>query len=711
MNAPNESETSPVTAASPAVDPAGAAYGGRLYDQHARKLASSAISAEIAAERGYRTADTRSVLAKMGFGKPAQLPPALVIPVFGAANLGEVSFFQCRPDEPRVLRGRVAKYEMPHGVGMVLDCPPRVRPHLGDPSRPLFVTEGVLKGDSLVSAGADAVALLGVWNWRGTNDQGGTTALSDWEAVALNRRRVVVVFDSDVMLNSKVYDALIRLSAFLARRGAEVGYVYLPALDAGSKVGVDDFLAGGHAIQDLLGLAVDQLRRPPSRQDEPELIDDLSDVAEEDGVALLHDVSAWLAGYVAFPTIEANGESVSCADVVALWVVHTHVFSAFCSTPRLHLHSPEKCSGKTRALEALELIVARPRRVENVTAAALFRLIHAVAPTVLLDEVDAVFGPKAADHEDLRAILNAGHRQGATVPRCVGDGGRMEVVEFKVFAPVALAGIGSVPDTVADRAIAIPMRRRAPHEHVKPFRERRARAEAESLRRRLEAWAERHRPTLAEAEPTMPEGVTDRAADVWEALVAIGDEAGGDWPRRARTAASGFTANRTADDGSRGVALLVDIYRVFHETGEDRLSSADLVAHLVKIDESPWGDLHGRALDARGLARRLKPYEITPHSVRLGDKTPKGYQRDDFTDSWSRYINPPPGSATGPDFAATSATATPPATEKEPLTSDVVPVADVANLPESPTEPCGDGQQKPFAPRQGELAEVGEWVL
>src|SRR5262249_54710040 len=150
--------------------------------------------------------------------------------------------------------------ETPTGVRMALDVHPAVRPVLGTPSVPLVITEGVKKGDALVSRGACAVALLGVWNWRGTNDARGPTALAAWEDIALNGRRVLVVFDSDVMLKREVHCALGRLGAFLESRGATVFYVYLPSGPHGEKVGVDDYLVAGHGLEDVYGLADRELR-------------------------------------------------------------------------------------------------------------------------------------------------------------------------------------------------------------------------------------------------------------------------------------------------------------------------------------------------------------------------------------------------------------------------------------------------------------------
>jgi hypothetical protein len=153
----------------------------------------------------------------------------------------------------------------------------------------------VKKGDALATQGACAVALMGVWNFRGTNEVGGKTALPEWECVALNGRRTFVVFDSDVMLKASVYSALTRLVAFLRRRGAECYVVYLAALPGGAKQGVDDFLAGSHGIDDLLQLATDELREPQgaAASDAEEEDDNASQatlmVALTAGMDLFHD--------------------------------------------------------------------------------------------------------------------------------------------------------------------------------------------------------------------------------------------------------------------------------------------------------------------------------------------------------------------------------------------------------------------------------------
>ena len=168
----------------------------------------------------------------------------------------------------------------------------------------------------------------------------------------------------------------------------------------------------------------------------------------------------------------------------------------------------------------------------------------------MIDEIDTAFGARA--HEDLRAVLNSGHRRGSSVLRVDSSIGVTR--SFSTFAPVVLAGLGALPDTVAGRSIIIRMRRRGPDEQLREFRERGARREADPLRERLEAWAESAVPLLKDHRPEMPDGVTDRAADVWEPLIAIADLARGDWPKRSREAAVAFVNTRRASKFQKGRA-------------------------------------------------------------------------------------------------------------------------------------------------------------
>jgi hypothetical protein len=189
-----------------------------LADHHKKMLIDeSGIARDVAEARGYRTIEKKVELKTLGFADRQCNPPGLLVPIYSPT--GEIVNYQFRPDQPRIDKdGKPVKYETPSGARMVLDVHPFAREMLGNPTMPLFITEGMKKGDALVSCDRCAVALLGVWNWRGRNDDGGLTALAEWDYVALNDREIYIVFDSDVMLKPEVHKAMVRLKAFLDSR-------------------------------------------------------------------------------------------------------------------------------------------------------------------------------------------------------------------------------------------------------------------------------------------------------------------------------------------------------------------------------------------------------------------------------------------------------------------------------------------------------------
>jgi hypothetical protein len=358
-------------------------------------------------------------------------------------------------------------------------------------------------------------------------------------------------------------------------------------------------------------------------------------VAPDDGAAVLDDVRDFLARFVSFPSTAAH-----CA--VTLWIAHAHMVGVFESTPRLALLSPEPGSGKTRVLEVAELLVPDPCPVLNASPAAIFRLIEQSRPTLLFDEVDAVFGRtgKGDDSsEDLRGLLNAGHRRSATIPRCVGP--NHSVQQFPVYAAVALAGLGDLPSTLMSRSVVIRMRRRAPGEQVEPFRRRLAAPIGTALHDRLATWATKVATACGNAWPDMPDGITDRPADVWEPLLAVADAAGNHWPTLARQACIDLAKPAGETARSLGIHLLEDLRTVF---AEDRaLHTVTILDRLHHLDEAPWGNLRGEPIDARGLSRLLTQYGIRSKDIKLDGQNLKGYRREDLTDAWARYTPTTPG--------------------------------------------------------------------
>lgn len=231
-----------------------------LLPHHRKMLADSGISPEVINARGYRSAAKKAELKELGFSDAQCRGPALVIPVYDVT--GQVVLHQIRPDVPRANSdGKLIKYETPRNAKMSLDIPPAARPFLGNPNRPLFITEGIKKADSAVSHRLCCIALLGVWNFRGTNDEGGKAVLAAWESIALADREVYIVFDSDVSAKPQVHKALSRLKGFLESRKANVRVIYLEPKTDGSKVGLDDFFAAGGITATLLAQATDKLRK------------------------------------------------------------------------------------------------------------------------------------------------------------------------------------------------------------------------------------------------------------------------------------------------------------------------------------------------------------------------------------------------------------------------------------------------------------------
>jgi hypothetical protein len=361
-------------------------------------------------------------------------------------------------------------------------------------------------------------------------------------------------------------------------------------------------------------------------------VQDSSNVVElRVGAVVLNDIHAFTGWFVAFPSEEAH-------IAHTLWTAHTHLMECWDSTPRLAALSPEKECGKSRLLEVTEPLVPRPVQSVNVTPAYLFRQVGDPdgRPTILYDEIDTVFGLRARENEEIRGLLNAGHRRHSTAGRCVTKGQKIETEDIPAYCAVALAGIGNLPDTITGRSIILKMRRRAPSEKILPYRERVYRQEAAKLHDRLVEWALGAEERLQGYYPKMPEGIEDRAADMWEPLLSVADQAGGDWPERARKACV-YLVNESRDSTpSLGVRLLKDLKEVFG--AEKSMSTHDILFALYDIEEAPWAEMKGRPLDARGLANILKPYDIHSKTIRCATGSAKGYSRDDLWDAWQRYL-------------------------------------------------------------------------
>ncbi len=355
---------------------------------------------------------------------------------------------------------------------------------------------------------------------------------------------------------------------------------------------------------------------------------------DQDGTVVLDELRAAIGRYVVLPSEEA-------LTAVTLWVAASHIQPALQHAPRLAVVGPTKGCGKSRVLDVLHETVHQPMMTVNTSPAVVFRVIGKNPPTLLVDEADTIFGPKAGDKEDLRGLLNAGHQRNRPAWRISGP--EHKPTAFPTFAMAALAGIGDLPDTIMDRAVVLRMQKRKPGEKIAAFRSRYSVPELNALRDRLTAWLTPLRTTAEGLVPPMP--VEDRAADTWEPLVIVADLAGGHWPSRARAACLAMTRNEVAQDEQTTLKtrLLRDVRRVFEREGHrEALRSQDLLAALLQDAEAPWAEYGTKGLNAYHLANLLRDFGISPANHRFENgRQAKAYARNQFVDAWARYCPDP----------------------------------------------------------------------
>jgi len=347
-----------------------------------------------------------------------------------------------------------------------------------------------------------------------------------------------------------------------------------------------------------------------------------------EGAALLEELAHTYRRFVSLPE--------GGAEALALWIVFTYALEAFDVAPILALCSPLMRCGKTTTEDLTTALARRPLAAANVTVAALYRTVEQFAPTLIVDEADTFLLTNLA----LRGVINSGHtRATAFVVRIAGHEPRL----FSTWGARMIALIGRLPATLEDRAIVLPMRRRAPGETVDRIRRDGLLRRLDPLRRRSARWVADHLPALRAADPAVPEELDDRQADNWRPLLAIADEAGGAWPALARTAARTLAGGVVEADNAAPVRLLADLRDLFATTTADRLATAAIIRHLTALEDRPWADdAQGHPLTPRRLAKLLEGFRVKAKQIRQGADTRKGYLRSDFTDAFRRYLPPDP---------------------------------------------------------------------
>ncbi|WP_247315121.1 DUF3631 domain-containing protein [Ralstonia pseudosolanacearum] len=352
-----------------------------------------------------------------------------------------------------------------------------------------------------------------------------------------------------------------------------------------------------------------------------------------DGAELLSEIARSIRRFII-----CDPETIAAT---ALWCVASWLADSVNVCPILLINAPEKACGKTQLLTVTGKLVPRPAQAAGISPSVLFRMIEKYKPTLLVDEIETVLTKEA---EDLRGLMNAGHtRDSAFVWRSVAVGDDFEPKRFSVFGFKAVAGINAdkLAETITSRAVVAQMRRKMPHETAERLRH----AEPDlfdTLCAKLARWADDNGDAIRVARPNLPDALGDRDQDNWEPLLAVADLAGGTWPDYARGAALKLCNRGGEAAQSTGAELLADIQAVFDRKGMQRISMADLLAALCEDDEAPWKTWNrGKEMTTRQLGKKLGEYGIKSKVVRIGYDAPKGFDVDQFSDAFARYLSSP----------------------------------------------------------------------
>jgi Protein of unknown function (DUF3631) len=364
-----------------------------------------------------------------------------------------------------------------------------------------------------------------------------------------------------------------------------------------------------------------------------------------DGAALLADLQQYLTSYIILPE---QAPITAAAWVMAAWC--TDQWDRF---PHLAICSPTKRCGKTRLLDALQMICPRAVGAASISPAALFRFVDQCRPTLLLDEAEWVSG-RSDRAEAIRGLLNAGIERGSLAIRC--DGESSEPTAFHVYSPKVLACIGDLNEVLRDRCLVIEMERKRPGESVRPWRKRHVEQESLPLARRLARWSADRQEELAHLYDRLdPFGLeSDRAAEMYlplQTVVSLADpRAVADLERAARC-----LTPSDSDADSPGVRLLAAVRDIFLGGGATFIPTTRLLAELYTREDEPWRTWSkGKEMTSHALSRLFRPFGVS--SDVGADKNTRGYFRHSLLPIWERYLG---GGETPADQSAASAPSAP----------------------------------------------------
>jgi hypothetical protein len=526
-------------------------------------------------------------------------------------------------DEAGTLLYQVVRYEpkgfsqrRPNGEGGWINKLDGVR-------RVLYKLRGVLAAeDVLIVEGEKDCETASTLGFVATCNPGGAGKWCDEYSEFLRGKNAIVISDADEPGRKHAHQVLLSLEG----KAGSLKLLELP----GAK-DLTQFTEHGGTREQLLDLisGASQWTPPPV----------------PDGASLLRKLEEFISGFVVLPP--------HALLPIILWVIATHVFDTFDAFPFLILCSPAPRCGKTRTLEVLELIVARPKRTANVSEAALFRLADSTHPTFLLDEQETLSG-KTERAEALRGLLNAGHRRGSKATRCAGAN-RDEVREFDVYCPKVLAGIGEFPATIRDRGIMVVMQRRQASQSVARFIYRIASQVAANLKEQVESWASTNNDRIRAIYETAPSAqfLSDREEENWAPLFSILSIAHPSRLSELRIDAEALSRRKAEadDEQTQALEILRHALEVWHAS-ESTIASTELIDRLRLKEDAPTfkpsdGGRPEMELSPRRLARMIRGFGVRPINLRCDGHVRKGYRRAHLESALAPYL---------PSLSATAAT-------------------------------------------------------
>jgi hypothetical protein len=424
-------------------------------------------------------------------------------------------------------------------------------------------------------------------------------------------------------------------------------------------------------------------------------------MSEDLDTTILLDVYDYIGKFVVFP-------SVNSRLIHTLWIAHTHLVKDLYHTPRLYITSADRGCGKTTLLDVTSCLVQNAISLVSPSPASIFRLIEKEKPTLLIDELENLFGYRK-DTSDITTILDAGFQKSEKgVPRVNND--TKEVERFDVHGAIVLSGIdlGKLPETVVSRCIEVRLERatKKETEEVISFRPRLHGKIAQALKDRLTKWSISVKTLVHENScPTAPEGIFGRNEDRWESLFIIADVADivtcvtpvtdvtgksplswGSLIRAAATEILEETTYEQEENYSNSELLLNDMRDLVGRS--NYILSTVLVDKLVEMTDRDWDTCEfGKPLTPKSLARRLKRFKIRPVQERVeGHENPvRIYKKDDkLLNVWQRHLKG------APEIAVTDVTDVTPVTDGGVSSSLSIPPSpfwgDVGKKPPDGTE-------------------------